>query len=345
MAPMKAMKSKVKAAAKRKGKGKGTAHPASNASPRPRDETVAEPSNATAAVQDAQETDVAATGAVAQDTTSAEPSTPKSSLGKTKQPLALPRSALTRDDVFSDFAGGDDLCDDGDSGSDEEATKRCNVCKHRKEDHKLVTFISKGHEYATCKECKNTRNRLTKLVSSDETYLKAWEAMGGQSGGRNEFISKCHHAMGDNLQAMLDKQILHTAHRSVTDDRKEGGRLLLSPEVERLYKDFGDVRCVELSNLHKANAFFEKIEDYGAKFILPRPDGGFACGHPQTIHRARPSRVARRETKEDSLYAPLGGSTPPQNVASHWQQQDQRGPEEKTSQTIGRYVRLSRKKM
>ena len=144
------------------------------------------------------------------------------------------------------------------SGSDQEGEFVCMVCKHKKMKDKVTTYEKNGTTFATCKECRNSRNRIKALVQTDKSYQRAWEAMGTQPGAKNSFVAKCHHAMGEHLSARFEKHINKMEHRSVTDGRVEGGRLLMSPEVEALYAGFPEERKKELIDCHKRNAFAEK---------------------------------------------------------------------------------------
>ena len=199
------------------------------------------------------------------------PSSPLSQLFQApqKQPKALrdPRPPLSQSDIV-ELEGGIHGVDSrdavGDSGSDEGGTFQCMVCKRHKLESHVTSFTVKGKTYCRCKACINSRSNITKFIQNDDETRKRWEAMGSQPGQKNEFIARCHHAMGSDIKAVFKKYIDHEGSRSVMDERDEGGRLLLSPDVEKLYEGYPQGRREDLIALHKANGFAETSRLTGA---------------------------------------------------------------------------------
>ena len=186
-----------------------------------------------------------------------------------KQPKALPeaRPPLLRSDLVElegDIDGVDSRAAMGDSGSEEGGTFQCMVCKRHKLESHVTTFTVRGKTYCRCKACVNAKANIAKFIQTDEETRNRWEAMGSMPGQKNEFIARCHHAMGVDIKAIFKKSIDHEGSRSVMDEREEGGRLLLSPDVEKLYEGYPQARREELIALHKANGFAEKSTLTGA---------------------------------------------------------------------------------
>ena len=126
---------------------------------------------------------------------------------KAKLPTS-PRGPLTRDDCCGISSDEEEPYSQTSEGSsDEESELTCLICKHRRSEEKMTTYTKGNKTFATCKQCRNTKNRIHTLVKVNDTYKRAWEAMGSQAGSKNSFISKCHHAMGEHLSANFDKFI------------------------------------------------------------------------------------------------------------------------------------------
>ena len=189
-----------------------------------------------------------------------------------KQPKALrePRPPLSKSDLVELEGDVHSFNRDavGDSGSEEGGTFQCMVCKRHKLESHVTTFTVRGKTYCRCKACVNAKANIAKFIQTDEETRNRWEAMGSMPGQKNEFIARCHHAMGVDIKAIFKKSIDHEGSRSVMDEREEGGQLLLSPDVEKLYEGYPQTRREELIALHKANGFAEKSTLTGANKYL-----------------------------------------------------------------------------
>ena len=222
-----------------------------------------------------------------------------------KQPLAPPRGPLRLEDVVDVDEGASDP-QVGDSGSDSESgesVRVCNICRHRKKKGKVSTTTIKDKDYTTCKLCKRARAKIMVQTTHDEAWKEAWEGMAG----KNQFIAKCHHAMGSQVAALLDKYVTDTNARSVMDERAEGGRLLNSPEVEEKYKAFGEPRAAELAALHKANAFAERSTITGInKYYPDTTEKVRTCTRKRTIECVQ--TVSRRDKVKPVRVPALAGA-------------------------------------